>query len=64
VAQSADVLYRDVAQLSAEDREIAEKFIRMLQSGPSGPETVSSQSKRIATRACPLLSVVTFGIRR
>jgi len=33
VAQSSDTLYRDVAQLSAEDREMAEKFIRMLQSG-------------------------------
>jgi transcriptional regulator with XRE-family HTH domain len=33
VAQSSDTLYRDVAKLSAEDREMAEKFIRMLQSG-------------------------------
>lgn len=33
VAQSSDTLYRDVALLSAEDREMAEKFIRMLHAG-------------------------------
>ncbi|HRN88217.1 MAG TPA: helix-turn-helix transcriptional regulator [Hyphomicrobium sp.] len=33
VAQSADTLYRDVSRLSDEDRKMAEKFIRMLQSG-------------------------------
>jgi transcriptional regulator with XRE-family HTH domain len=32
IAQSSDTLYRDVARLTAEDRELTEKFIEMLQS--------------------------------
>ena len=31
MAQSSDALHRDVAKLSAEDRELTEDFIRMLQ---------------------------------
>lgn len=32
VSQTSDTLHRDVARLSAEDRELTEEFIKMLQS--------------------------------